>query len=209
MGKGIGRADAAAFGLRVMAVLALGLVVPGLHAQALARAGLPPLVELPAERDHVLRDYETAWAAGDADALAALFTEDGFQLRPRRAPVMGRAAFREAYAGAGGPLVLRAYAFAIGESVAHVIGGFAPTASDDQEVRAVAGARSVRPLVDRGGHRQRELTIGLQGPPGLQQSPLLILREPRPRLLGPAVEGLAAPGQSACSVYACPSTPRD
>jgi ketosteroid isomerase-like protein len=130
MGKGIGRAGAAALGLQLMTVLALGLAVPGVHAQAPDRAGLPPLVELPAELDRVLRDYETAWAAGDADALAALFTEDGFALRPRRAPVMGRTALREAYAGAGGPLVLRAYAFAIGGSVAHVIGGFAPTASD-------------------------------------------------------------------------------
>ena len=40
-------------------------------------ASLPSIV-LPDELDRVLRDYERAWRAGDENALAALFTEDGF-----------------------------------------------------------------------------------------------------------------------------------
>jgi len=37
-----------------------------------------PSITLPAELDRVLRDYERAWKASDAAALAALFTADGF-----------------------------------------------------------------------------------------------------------------------------------
>ena len=37
-------------------------------------------VTLPPELDRVLRDYENAWQAKDAGALARLFTEDGFVL---------------------------------------------------------------------------------------------------------------------------------
>ncbi len=40
------------------------------------------VIDLPNDVDRVLRDYESAWAARDAEALANLFTPDGFVLRP-------------------------------------------------------------------------------------------------------------------------------
>lgn len=84
-----------------------------------------PSVALPPELDRVLRDYERAWRAGDAAALAALFAEDGFVLQSSRPPTRGRAAIQAAYAGQGsGPLRLRAFAFASGDTIAYIVGGY-------------------------------------------------------------------------------------
>lgn len=83
-----------------------------------------PSIELPAELDRVLRDYENAWRAKDPAALAALFTEDGFVLSSGGPAVRGRAAIREAYAKGGGPLFLRAFAYSIDGSTGYIIGGF-------------------------------------------------------------------------------------
>lgn len=106
----------------ILAVLALA--APGTaHARQTAEAGLPT-VELPAELDRVLRDYERAWQARDADGLAALFTEDGFVLRPGYPPVRGREAIRAAYATSGGPLTLVAYAWDADGDLGHIIGGY-------------------------------------------------------------------------------------
>ena len=89
-------------------------------------APVPPLpsVTLPPELDRVLRDYEKAWQARDAAGLAALFAEDGFVLASSRPPVRGREAIRAAYAGAGGPLALRALAYATEGKVGYIIGAF-------------------------------------------------------------------------------------
>jgi ketosteroid isomerase-like protein len=73
----------------------------------------------------VLRDYESAWRARDAAALAALFAEDGFVLTGGSPPVRGRAAIEKAYTGAGGPLELRALAFATEGAIGYIVGGFA------------------------------------------------------------------------------------
>jgi ketosteroid isomerase-like protein len=81
-----------------------------------------PSVTLPPALDRVLRDYERAWQAHDADGLAALFATDGFVLADTRSPVRGRAAIREAYAHAGGPLLLRALAFQANGSVGWIVG---------------------------------------------------------------------------------------
>lgn len=84
-----------------------------------------PSVALPPELERVLRDYERAWRAGDAAALAALFAEDGFVLQSNRPPVRGRAAIQAAYASeGGGPLRLRALAFAAAETIAYIVGGY-------------------------------------------------------------------------------------
>ena len=85
-------------------------------------------VTLPPALDRVLRDYERAWTARDPDALAALFAEDGFVLRTGAPPVRGRAAIRDVYRGAGGPLTLRAIDFAHAEGVGYIIGGYAMSA---------------------------------------------------------------------------------
>lgn len=82
-------------------------------------------VALPPELDRVLRDYERAWRAGDAAALAALFTEDGFILQSNRPPTRGRAAIRAAYEGQGGAqLRLRALAFSAGDTIGYIIGAY-------------------------------------------------------------------------------------
>ena len=75
-------------------------------------------IELPPQLDRVLRDYERLWAANAMDSLAAIFAPDGFILQSRRQPVSGRAAIAAAYRGRGGPLYLRAFDYAMGDSVA-------------------------------------------------------------------------------------------
>jgi|GEM_PF-268760 len=81
-----------------------------------------PSVTLPPDLDQVLRNYEHWWQARDSKMLAALFTEDGFILRPRRQPVRGRANIQQAYEGSGGPLSLRALEYATEGSTGYIIG---------------------------------------------------------------------------------------
>ncbi len=107
--------------------LALMLVASPLLAQSAPEPGIVeelPSVELPPDLDRVLRDYERAWRAGDAVALASLFTEDGFVLQSNRPPIRGRAAIEAAYNQAGSPLRLRALAFTSGDTIAYIIGGY-------------------------------------------------------------------------------------
>jgi ketosteroid isomerase-like protein len=85
----------------------------------------PPPVALPAELDRVLRDYERAWRAKDPAALAELFTEDGFVMANGAAPARGREAIRKIYAGQGGALFLRAFAFGRDGDVGFILGGYA------------------------------------------------------------------------------------
>jgi ketosteroid isomerase-like protein len=94
-----------------------------------------PSITLPAELDRVLRDYERAWKAGDAAALALIFTEDGF-VPTGQGWVRGRDAIRATYANAGGGLQLRALAFAVQDTVGYIIGAY--------------GYGDVAPVPDRG-----------------------------------------------------------
>lgn len=106
---------------RVALLLFLAAVLPAsLNAQARL-----PSVDLPADLDRVLRDYEAAWQATDADALAALFHPDAFVMAGGRPPARGRDAIRAYYRGRGGPLSLRALAFAAEGDVGWIIGGYA------------------------------------------------------------------------------------
>lgn len=84
-----------------------------------------PSVTLPPALTRVLTDYETAWQRRDAQRLAALFAEDGFVLSSGVPPVRGRAAIERHYTGQGGPLSLRALAYATEGSTGYIIGGFA------------------------------------------------------------------------------------
>lgn len=84
-----------------------------------------PSVTLPPDLDRVLRDYERAWRAGGAAALAALFTEDGFILQSNRPPIRGRKAIQAAYeGGSGGPLRLRALAFYTEATTGYIVGAY-------------------------------------------------------------------------------------
>jgi ketosteroid isomerase-like protein len=90
------------------------------------QASAQPSVTLPPDLDRVLRDYEVAWQKRDAAALAGLFAEDGFVLSANAGPVRGRAEIQKHYTGqGGGPLALRAFAFAADGRVGYIIGGYA------------------------------------------------------------------------------------
>jgi len=89
-----------------------------------------PLVELPPALARVLTDYESAWSRRDAAALAQLFAEDGYVLPTGHPPVKGRTDIHRHYTGSGGPLSLRAIAFAAEGSVGYIIGGYAVKKSD-------------------------------------------------------------------------------
>lgn len=113
--------------IAILSLFALLWFAPAGAAQTL------PSVTLPPELDRVLRDYESAWRAKDAPALAALFAEDGFVLSNGKPAVRGRDAIRAAYTGAGGPLVLRALAYAVDGKTGYIIGAYAGTAETPDE----------------------------------------------------------------------------
>lgn len=114
---------------RAVRPAALAAVLALLQATAAAAAPNPapvpqPSVQLPAELSRVLTDYETAWRARDAAALARLFAEDGFVMSNNQPPVRGRAAIEERYTGSGGSLFLRAFAYATDGKTGYILGGF-------------------------------------------------------------------------------------
>ena len=96
------------FGLLLVAHPSLGQDTP-----EPARVADVPSLALPPDLDRVLREYERAWRAGDAKAIASLFTEDGVLLQNYRSPIRGRPAIQAVYEDArGSPLQLRALAYA-------------------------------------------------------------------------------------------------
>ena len=114
--------------------IAACLIVSSFATLATAEAPAPlPSVTLPAPLARVLADYESAWQRKDAAALAALFTEDGFVLSSGHPTIRGRAEIARHYAEQGGPLALRALAFATDGRLGYVIGGFA-RAKDDPDI---------------------------------------------------------------------------
>ena len=125
------RSSRTAFLVALAAVLVLGLAAAGAACGApsntqgeaeVVTAGRVAAESLPPELDRVLRDYERAWAAKDARALADLFTEDGFVLADGSPPVRGREAIRQAYSDAGGPLWLRSLGHATDGDVGYILG---------------------------------------------------------------------------------------
>lgn len=112
-----------------LAVLALSLVSERGSAQTDVPAPPPlPSIDLPRELDRVLRDYEREWMGRSARGLAALFVEDGFVLQGGRPPVRGRTGITEAYQrSGGGPLALRALAYATADTVGYIIGAYSST----------------------------------------------------------------------------------
>jgi len=107
----------------ILVTLSLGGAAP-VDAQApIDSSGAQPSVDLPADLDRVLRDYERFWRSGEAEALAALFVEDGLIVRSG-AWIRGRAAIQEAYRSASGPLRLRAIEYAADAGVGFIVGAY-------------------------------------------------------------------------------------
>ena len=100
--------------------LILVLVLTAWPAFALAQ----PSIELPPDLARVLRDYEKMWSGKNAAGLAQLFAEDGYVLPNGGVPVKGRAAIEQHYTGSGGPLFLRAFAYAADGSAGFILGGY-------------------------------------------------------------------------------------
>lgn len=100
-----------------------------------------PSVDLPPPIARVLRDYEEAWQARNASALAALFSEDGFILRPGHDPVRGRSHIEAAYRNAGGPLFLRALDYAVSGDVGYIIGVYSASAYSPDRGKFVLALR--------------------------------------------------------------------
>jgi ketosteroid isomerase-like protein len=113
-------------GMPIRSLIAVAmLVASATHGAAqTAELSTEPSIELPADLARVLRDYEAAWSRKDAAALAQLFAADGYVLPNGGPPVKGRTAIERHYTGSGGPLFLRAFAYAAEGSVGYILGGF-------------------------------------------------------------------------------------
>ena len=124
----------------LLAAPAISAQVPGTPPAGQSSSATPaaaqrlPTIALPPNLDRVLRDYERAWLARDARALAALFADDGLVLQMGRPAVRGRAAIEAAYAGQGGQVLrLRTLAYATSGPVGWLIGtyGYGDRADED------------------------------------------------------------------------------
>jgi ketosteroid isomerase-like protein len=93
-------------------------------------AAQPPTIEplrsitLPPDVARVLTDYEAAWRAKDAAALARLFADDRVVVPNACPPARGRQRVQECYAGSGGPLFLRAVAHGTDAGLGYIIGAY-------------------------------------------------------------------------------------
>jgi len=83
-----------------------------------------PSIALPPPVARVLTDYETAWRAKDAAALARLFADDRVVVPNACPPVKGRQRVQQCYAGSGGPLFLRAVAHATDGALGYIVGAY-------------------------------------------------------------------------------------
>jgi uncharacterized protein (TIGR02246 family) len=59
------------------------------------RPALSPVLDARATADAIFAKYAASLAAGDADAWATLWTEDGVQMPPDAPPVVGKSQIRE------------------------------------------------------------------------------------------------------------------
>ncbi|MGH7696212.1 MAG: YybH family protein [Gemmatimonadaceae bacterium] len=110
--------------LRLLVTVAVLVLPSSVCGQGNTSPPALPSITLPPDLDRVLRDYETAWKASDAAGLAQLFADGRVVMTNSGRAVKGREGVRQMYASGGGPLVLRAVAYAADDSVAHIIGGY-------------------------------------------------------------------------------------
>ena len=110
--------------LRFALLLLIVLIwLPEASAQTQETFQRQPSIELPAELDRVLRDYERAWAAGDAAKLASLFTNQGY-VTSSLGWIKGWEAIENQYEGASGDLRLRAISYSVEGSMGYVVGAY-------------------------------------------------------------------------------------
>lgn len=102
-----------------------GLVGQTIGSQQAAPPALPS-IDLPPLLARVLTDYETAWRARDAGAVARLFANDRVVVPNACPPVKSRDEVERCYAGSGGPLSLRAIAYGSDGTMGYIIGAYAP-----------------------------------------------------------------------------------
>ena len=107
--------------LALLAVAMLGATGGTLQAPSMPPQ---PSVTPPPDLARVLTDYEAAWAARDAVALARLFADNRVVVPNACPPVKGRAAVQQCYTGSGGALSLRAVAFGTDGSLGYIIGAY-------------------------------------------------------------------------------------
>lgn len=107
----------------VVVLFALGISPLQGQSTDAAEASGQPTVDLPPPLERVLRDYERHWGAGDADALAELFVEQGLIVSGGNW-IRGRDAIRQAYQIASGPLRLRAIEHATDGDVGYIVGAY-------------------------------------------------------------------------------------
>ena len=113
--------------LKISFITIVGLLTLQIYAVSQGQekpAPVQPGIQMPADLTRVLTDYEEAWSSRNAGALSRLFAEDGFVLPGGFQPVRGRAEIERFYTGKGGPLSLRAIAFAAEGKVGYIIGGY-------------------------------------------------------------------------------------
>mgnify|MGYP003408718086 CR=1 FL=1 len=109
-----------------------------------ATAQTLPSVTLPADIDRVLKDYEKAWSANDAPALASLFLPNGMALPSGQLPARGAEAIRKAYSHGGAmPTTLRAVDYAVSGDMAYIAGGYAPAGAQTDMGKFVLVLRKV------------------------------------------------------------------
>jgi ketosteroid isomerase-like protein len=119
--------------LMLLLLAILGVRVSAQEAAPTPLAPSLPSVTLPPELARVLTDYEAAWSKRDAAALARLFAEDGFVLPNGKPPVRGRSAVEKFYVGHGGPLSLRALAYAVEGRIGYILGAYADQAGSPDD----------------------------------------------------------------------------
>jgi alpha-N-arabinofuranosidase len=142
-----------------------------------------PTITLPPELARVLTDYEEAWQAGDEKALAALFTEDGFVLSTGMPPVRGRRRIEERYRNSGGPLALRAVAYATEGNLGYIIGGYSRSLGEPDIGKFTltlrkepAGRWLIMSDMDNGNRRRVQRIEALRNPviPGFHPDPSVV-----------------------------------
>ena len=104
------------------AVLLAAILLLDVSSHAQTRPSAP---DLPPALARVLTDYEKAWRAKDAKALAQLFVEGRVVVPNACPPANSRAEVEKCYSGSGGDLSLRALAHGMDGSLGYIIGEFA------------------------------------------------------------------------------------